>query len=73
MSQKFSKGDATIWELANDVFEPNEQVNEKQAELLGAAMTLLSGGPAQVHVGTGGGGDTPKSPWGEKEKNKRKR
>ena len=71
--EKFSKGDATIWELANDVFEPYEQVNEKQAELLGAAMTLLSGGPAQVHIGTGGGGDSPKSPWGEKEKNKRKR
>ena len=27
---------------------------------------MLSGGPAQTHVGTGGGGSSSDMPWGEK-------
>ena len=29
---------------------------------------MLSGGPAQTHVGTGGGGSSSDMPWGEKKK-----
>lgn len=63
---RFSKGDATVYELINEVFEPQEQVNEKQAQLLGAALDLAMGGPAQAHVGTGSGGPHSDLPWGEK-------
>lgn len=63
---RFSKGEATVYELINEVFEPQEQVNEKQAQLLGAALELAMGGPAQVHVGTGSGGSHSDLPWGEK-------
>ena len=44
----------------------------KQAELLGATFTLAVGGPADVHVGTGGGGPSSDLPWRE-QKNKRQR
>ncbi len=56
-------------EFVNAVFEPQEQVNDKQAQLLGAALDLAMGGPAQVHVGTGSGGTHSDLPWGEKKKN----
>ena len=59
-------------EFVNAVFEPQEQVSEVQAQLLGAAFMLASGGPAQAHVGTGGGGSSSGLPWGE-QKNKRRR
>ena len=48
--------------------EPQEQVNEIQAQLLGTAFMLASGGPAQAHVGTGGGGSQSNLLWGEKKK-----
>lgn len=57
------------YELINDVFEPQEQVNEAQTNLLGVAFELAIGGQAQVHVGTGSGGSSSELPWGEK-KNK---
>ncbi len=56
--QRFYKGELTNEELVNALFEPWEQVNEVQAKLLGAAFELACGGPAQAHVGTGGGGST---------------
>lgn len=62
----------TVYELINEVFEAQEQVNEAQAQLLGTALTLAMGGPAQAHVGTGGGGSQSDLPWGEKKKNGRK-
>ena len=55
-------------EFVNTIFEPQEQVNEIQANLLGVAFELAIGGPAQVHVGTGGGGSSPELPWGEQKK-----
>ncbi len=61
----FTKGEATIYELANAVFEPWEQVNELQANLLGAAFELAAGGPAQVHIGTGSGGSSSELPWND--------
>ena len=59
-------------EFVNAVFEPQEQVNEIQANLLGAAFELAIGGPAQVHIGTGGGGSSSELPWGDKEKYSKK-
>lgn len=58
-------------EFVNAVFEPQEQVNETQANLLGAAFELAAGGQAQVHIGTGSGGSSSDMPWGER-KNKSK-
>ena len=72
VAQRHFNGQITDEEFANTVFEPQEQVNGKQAELLGAAFTLAAGGPAEVHVGTGGGGSSPDLPWGE-QKNRSKR
>lgn len=63
--ESFTKDEATIYELINDVFEPQEQVNEAQANLLGVAFELAAGGQAQVHVGTGSGGSSSELPWGE--------
>lgn len=66
--ERFSKDEATVYELINEVFEPQEQVNEAQANLLGAAFELAMGGQAQVHVGTGSGGSSSELPWGEQKK-----
>lgn len=66
IAQRHSRGELTDEEFVNAVFEPQEQVNETQAQLLGAAFMLASGGPAEVHVGTGGGGAQSDLPWGER-------
>ena len=63
---KHFNGLLTDEEFVNAVFEPQEQVNEVQAQLLGAAFMLVSGGPAEVHVGTGGGGASSELPWNDK-------
>ena len=63
---KHFNGLLTDEEFVNAVFEPQEQVSGKQAELLGAAFTLTAGGPAQAHVGTGGGGSSSALPWNDK-------
>lgn len=54
--------------FVNEVFEPYEQVNEAQANLLGAAFELATGGTAQAHIGTGGGGSSSELPWRDKRK-----
>ena len=41
-------------------------MNQIQAQLLGVTFEMLSGGPAQTHVGTGGGSSSSDMPWGEK-------
>ena len=64
--QKYLNGELTEYELVNEIFEPFEQVSQLQAQLLGATFEMLSGGPAQTHVGTGGGGSLSDMPWGEK-------
>ena len=56
VAQRHFNGQITNEEFVNAVFDPQEQVNGKQAELLGAVFTLAAGGPAEVHVGTGSGG-----------------
>ena len=69
VAQRHFNGQITNEEFVNAVFDPQEQVNGKQAELLGAVFTLAAGGPAEVHVGTGSGGSSSDLPWGE-QKNK---
>ena len=64
--QKYLDGELTEYELVNEIFEPFEQVSQVQAQLLGATFEMLSGGPAQTHVGTGGGGSSSDMLWGEK-------
>ena len=61
--QKYLNGELTEYELVNEIFEPFEQVSQVQAQLLGATFEMLSGGPAQTHVGTGGGGSSSDMPW----------
>lgn len=64
--ERFSKDEATVYELINEVFEPQKQVNEAQANLLGAVFELAAGGQAQTHVGTGSGGASSELSWNDK-------
>ena len=43
-------------------------MSQVQAQQLGATVEMLSGGPTQTHVGTGGGGSSSDMPWGEKKR-----
>lgn len=70
VAQKHFNGQITDEEFVNAVFEPQEQVSARQAELLGAVFTLATGGPAEVHVGTGSGGSSSDLPWGEQKNRK---
>lgn len=67
--KKYLNDEFTEYELINAIFEPFEQVSQMQAQLLEASFGLMTGGPAQAHVGTGGGGSSSDMPWGEKNKN----
>lgn len=71
--QDYLKGKATVYELINNVFEPQEQVSPAQADLLGAAFILATGGPAQTRVGTGAGGSQSDLPWDGRKNHTRKR
>ena len=66
----FSNGELTEHEFVNACFSAAEQVNETQSNLLSAAIEVATGGTAQPHVGTGGGGSTSKLPWRDKDKRK---
>ena len=72
MAQRHFNGQITDEEFVNAVFDPQEQVNEAQAQLFGAAFILAAGGPAEIHVGTGGGGSFSELPWGDKDKYSKK-
>lgn len=72
VAQRHFNGQITDEEFVNAVFDPQEQVNGKQAELLGAVFTLAAGGPAEIHVGTGGGGSSSELPWRYKDKYSKK-
>ena len=65
VAQKHFNGQITDEEFVNAVFEPQEQVSGKQAELLGAAFILAAGGQAEVHVGTGSGSSSSELPWND--------
>ena len=65
VAQKHFSGQITDEEFVNAIFEPQEQVSVKQAELLGAAFTLAAGGPAHAHVGTGSGSSSSELPWND--------
>ena len=66
--QKYLNDEFTEYELINAIFEPFEQVSQMQAQLLDASLGLMAGGPAQTHVGTGGGVSSSDMPWGEKKR-----
>lgn len=69
----FSNGELTEHEFVNACFSAAEQVSEIQANLLSAAIELTTGGSAQPHVGTGGGGSVSELTWNDKDKNLKKR
>ena len=69
----FSNGELTEHEFINACFSAAEQVSEIQTNILSAAIELATGGSAQPHVGTGGGGSTSELPWRDKDKNFNKR
>lgn len=71
--QDYLKGEATVYELINDLFEPQEQVSPAQADLLGAAFILATGGPTQTRVGTGVGGPHSDRHWDGKKNTGRRR
>lgn len=64
----FGNGELTEHEFVNACFSVAEQVNEVQANLLGAAIELATGGTAQPHIGTSGGGSTSDLLWRDKDK-----
>lgn len=66
----FSNGELTEHEFINACFSAAEQVSEIQANLLSAAIELATGGAAQPHVGTGGGGSISDLPWRDKDNDK---
>lgn len=72
----FGNGELTEHEFVNACFSDAEQVSEMQTNLLSAAIELATGGAAQPHIGTGGGGSTSELPWRDKDRykpNKRNR
>lgn len=73
IAQQHFNHQITDEELVNAVFEPQEQVSEAQAKLLGAAFMLASAGPAQTRVGTGAGGSHSDLPWDGKKNTGRRR
>lgn len=73
LAQQHYNNRITDEELVNAVFAPQEQVSEAQADLLGAAFILATGGPAQTRVGTGAGGSHSDLPWNGKKGSGRKR
>lgn len=73
LAQQHFNHQITDEELVNAVFESQEQVSEAQADLLGAAFILATGGPAQTHVGIGAGGSHSDLPWNDKKDSGRKR
>lgn len=68
----FGNGELTEYEFVNACFNATEQVNEVQANLLGAAIELAAGGAAQPHVGTGSGDSTSDLLWRDKDKYSKK-
>lgn len=73
VAQRHFNGEITDEEFVNVIFEPQEQVNGRQAELLGAAFTLAADGTAEVHVGAGSGDSSSDLPWGEQKNRKSNR
>ncbi len=69
--QQFDRGELTIHELVNCLFEPEEQVDESQHHLIGELLQMASGGTPASHVGTGGGGGSSDSPWNDRDKESR--
>ncbi len=73
LAQQHFNNRITDEELVNAVFEPQEQVSEAQADLLGAAFVLATAGPAQTRIGTGSGGSHSDLPWSGRKDTGRRR
>lgn len=73
MARAHFNGQLTDEEFVNAIFEPQEQVSEAQADLLGATLILATGGLTQTRVGTGAGGSHSDLPWDGKKNTGRKR
>ncbi len=73
LAQQHFNNQITDEELVNAVFEPQEQVSEAQADLLGAVLILATAGPAQPRVGTGSGNSHSDLPWDGKKNTGRRR
>ena len=73
LAQQHFTHEITDEELVNAVFAPQEQVSQAQADLLGVALILATGGPAQTHIGTGAGGSHSDLPWNGKKNPARRR
>ena len=73
LAQQHFNHEITDEELVNAVFASQEQVSQAQIDLLGAALILVAGGPAEIHVGTGAGGSSSELPCRELKIGNRKR
>ncbi len=73
LAQQHFNHSITDEKLVNAVFEPQEQVSPAQADLLGVAVILATGGPAQTRIGTGAGGSHSDLPWDGKKNTGRRR
>jgi hypothetical protein len=66
---KISESELTEYELVYEIFESFEQMSQLQTKLLSATFEMLPGGPAQTHVGIGGGRSSSDMSWGDKKYN----
>lgn len=70
---KYDSGVITLHELANELFEPWEQVDESQHSFLAVALQTAAGGIPTPHVGSGSGGSSSDLPWNDNDKDKFRR
>lgn len=70
---KYDSGVLTLHELVNELFEPWEQVDESQHNLLAVALQTASGGLPTPHVCTGADGSSSDLPWNDNDKDKNQR
>ena len=70
---KYDSGALTLHELVNELFEPWEQVDESQHNLLAVALQTAAGGIPAPHVGTGSGGSSSDLSWNDNDKDKYQR
>ena len=73
LAQQHFNHEITDEEFVNAIFESHEQITPAQTDLLGTALILATGGPAQTRVGTGTGGSRSDLPWDSKKNNRWKR
>ena len=70
---RYDSGAITLHELVNELFEPWEQVDESQHNVLAVVLQTAAGGIPAPHVGTGAGGSSSDLPWNGSDKDKYQR